>query len=138
MPYLMSSHPGSTLSDAISLALYLKENRMNPEQVQDFYPTPGTASTVMYYTELDPFTMKPVYVAKSYEEKKMQRALLQYRRPENAELIIKALRMAGREDLIGYTSDCLIRPLKSSYRRQNSSPKQAARSGKKQGVKKKK
>ena len=117
----MSSHPGSTLKDAIALALYLKENRMNPEQVQDFYPTPGTASTVMYYTEIDPFTMKSVYVAKSYEEKKMQRALLQYRRPENAELIVKALHIAGREDLIGFTQDCLIRPLRNGYRKSNPS-----------------
>ena len=117
VPYLMSSHPGSTLQDAITLALYLKENRMNPEQVQDYYPTPGTASTVMYYSEIDPFTMKHVYVAKSYEEKKMQRALLQYRRPENQELIIKALRTAKREDLIGYGPECLVKPPKAgSYR----------------------
>jgi uncharacterized radical SAM protein YgiQ len=121
VPYLMSSHPGSTLQDAITLALYLKENRMNPEQVQDFYPTPGTASTVMYYTEIDPFTMKQVYVAKSYEEKKMQRALLQYRRPENSEIIMKALQMAGRKDLIGYGPDCLVKPPKAgSYRKPDS------------------
>ncbi len=119
VPYLMSSHPGSRLEDAVALALYLKKNHMNPEQVQDFYPTPGTASTVMYYTGLDPFTMKEVYVAKDYEEKRMQRALLQYRRPENAELIAKALRLCHREDLIGYGPDCLIRPPKagSVYRK---------------------
>jgi len=123
VPYLMSSHPGSTLRDAIALALYLKENRMNPEQVQDFYPTPGTASTVMYYSEIDPFTMKDVYVAKSYEEKKMQRALLQYRRPENYDIIIKALRMAGREDLIGYGPECLVKPPKAgSFRKKDNKP----------------
>ena len=132
VPYLMSSHPGSTIHDAIALALYLKENRMNPEQVQDFYPTPGTASTVMYYSEIDPFTMKPVYVAKSYEEKKMQRALLQYRRPEHAELIIKALRQAGREDLIGYGAECLVKPPKAgSYlRKDTKSPKQGSAAAK--------
>ena len=113
VPYLMSSHPGSTLKDAVTLALYLKENKMNPEQVQDYYPTPGTASTVMFYTELDPFTMKPVYVAKDYEEKKMQRALLQFRRPENADLIRKALQKCGRQDLIGYGPECLVKPPKA-------------------------
>lgn len=113
VPYLMSSHPGSTLSDAITLALYLKKNRMNPEQVQDYYPTPGTASTVMYYTEIDPFSMKKVYVAKDYEEKQMQRALLQFKRPENAEKIRKALRLCHREDLIGYGPECLVRPPKA-------------------------
>ncbi len=138
VPYLMSSHPGSTLSDAIALALYLKENRMNPEQVQDFYPTPGTASTVMYYTEIDPFTNKPVYVAKSYEEKKMQRALLQYRRPENADLIIKTLRIAGREDLIGYSPECLIHPPKSIHTHAKSSIKRTSAFIKKNPRKKKK
>ncbi len=110
VPYLMSSHPGSTLSDAVELALYLKKSKLNPEQVQDFYPTPGTASTVMFYTGLDPFTMKKVYVASSYEEKKLQRALLQYNRPENAESVRDALRRAGREDLIGYGEGYLVRP----------------------------
>ncbi len=110
VPYLMSSHPGSRLSDAVELALYLKKNRMNPEQVQDFYPTPGTASTVMYYTGLDPFTKKEVYVATDYEEKRMQRALLQFKRKENAPLIAKALERCGRGDLIGYGPDCLIPP----------------------------
>lgn len=110
VPYLMSSHPGSTLSDAIKLALYLKEHRINPQQVQDFYPTPGTISTCMFYTGLDPITMKKVYVPKSPKEKAMQRALLQYRRPENYRLVEEALRTAGRGDLIGFSPNCLIRP----------------------------
>ncbi len=101
VPYLMSSHPGSTLNDAVALALYLRDNRISPEQVQDFYPTPGTISTCMYYTELDPRTMERVYVPKSYEEKQMQRALLQYRKPQNYHLVKKALIKAGRPDLIG-------------------------------------
>ncbi len=100
VPYLMSSHPGSTIDDAISLALYLRENKLNPEQVQDFYPTPGTASTCMFYTGIDPFDMKSVYVPRSYEEKKLQRALLQSHRPENAPLVRKALEAAHRTDLI--------------------------------------
>ncbi|MBR6776251.1 MAG: YgiQ family radical SAM protein [Clostridia bacterium] len=100
VPYLMSSHPGSRLEDALSLALYLKENNINPEQVQDFYPTPGTASTCMFHTGIDPFSGKPVYVPRSYEEKQMQRALLQAYRPENAPLVKKALYKLGREDLI--------------------------------------
>ena len=98
VPYLMSSHPGSTLSDAIDLALYLKKEHIRPEQVQDFYPTPGTASTAMYYTGIDPFSGKSVYVPKDYEEKKMQRALLQYNRKENRPLIEKAIRESGRYD----------------------------------------
>ena len=112
VPYLMSSHPGSTLSDAIKLALYLKENGLNPQQVQDFYPTPGTVSTCMFYTGLDPFTMKKVYVPKSSKEKAMQRALLQYKNPENRRLVEEALRLAGRGDLIGYGERCLLRPMK--------------------------
>lgn len=107
--YLMSSHPGSTLDDAIKLAQYLKKMNMRPQQVQDFYPTPGTLSTAMFYTGLDPRTMKKVYVAKTKEEKAMQRALLQFTRPENYELVRKALIKAGREDLIGSGKDCLIR-----------------------------
>lgn len=100
VPYLMSSHPGSKLEDALQLALYLKENNINPEQVQDFYPTPGTASTCMFHTGLDPFTGEPVYVARSYEEKQLQRALLQAYRPENSQMVKKALYKLGREDLI--------------------------------------
>lgn len=111
VPYLMSSHPGSTLESAIELALYLKKTGRRPEQVQDFYPTPGTLSTCMYHTGLDPMSMKPVYVAKSPEEKAMQRALLQYTRADRRKTVIEALKAAGREDLIGYESHCLVRPL---------------------------
>ncbi len=110
VPYLISSHPGSTLESAIELALYLKKNNLNPEQVQDFYPTPGTASTCMFYTGIDPATGKDVYVARDYGEKQMQRALLQFARPANAHLVRKALIKAGREDLIGFGKDCLVRP----------------------------
>lgn len=101
IPYLISSHPGSTLTDAVELALFLKEYGFVPDQVQDFYPTPGTLATCMYYTETDPFTMEPVYVAKDLEEKKLQRALIHYHKPENRELVIKALQKAGRSDLTG-------------------------------------
>ena len=110
VPYLMSSHPGSTLNDAIELALFLKKRNIRPEQVQDFYPTPGTISTCMFYTGIDPYTMKEVYVAKSYEEKAMQRALLQYYNPKNRDVIEKALVKAGRYDLIGMGAKCLIKP----------------------------
>ena len=100
IPYLISSHPGSRLSDAVELALFLKEYGFVPDQVQDFYPTPGTLATCVYYTEMDPFTGEPVYVAKSMEEKKMQRALIHYNRPENRKTAAAALKKAGREDLI--------------------------------------
>ena len=110
VPYLMSSHPGSTLSDAVKLALYLKQNGYAPEQVQDFYPTPGTASTVMYYTGINPLDGRKVYVARDFSEKRLQRALLQYNRPENAALVREALIKAGRADLIGYGKDALIKP----------------------------
>ena len=100
VPYLMSSHPGSTLKDAVYLAEYLYKNHMRPEQVQDFYPTPGTVSTCMFYTGLDPYTLKPVFVEKTAEGKALQRALLQYYEPRNAEKVIKALKMTHREDLI--------------------------------------
>lgn len=108
VPYLMSSHPGSRLKDAIALAEFLRDNHLNPEQVQDFYPTPGSLSTCMYYTGLDPRDMTPVYVPKSYEEKQMQRALLQYKRPENYHLVYQALKKAGRLDLVGNSPKCLI------------------------------
>ncbi len=108
VPYLMSSHPGSTLRDAIELALFLKRERIRPEQVQDFYPTPGTISTAMYYTGLDPHTMKKVFVPKAPEQKHMQRALLQYFKPENKDLVKKALIKAGRTELIGNGPNCLI------------------------------
>lgn len=109
VPYLMSSHPGSTLNDAIKLAEYLRDTGHNPEQVQDFYPTPGSISTCMYYTGIDPRTMEEVYVPRSYEEKQMQRALLQYRNPKNRKLVLKALKKAGRDDLIGNDKKCLIK-----------------------------
>ncbi|HBI64335.1 MAG TPA: YgiQ family radical SAM protein [Clostridiales bacterium] len=112
VPYLMSSHPGAELSDAVHLAEYLHSIGYMPEQVQDFYPTPGTLSTAMYYSGIDPRTMKPVYVAKTPEDKAMQRALLQWRRPDKRALVIRALQKAGREDLIGYGKECLIRPRK--------------------------
>lgn len=110
IPYLMSSHPGSTLNSAIELAEYLRDTAYQPEQVQDFYPTPGTLSTTMFYTGIDPLTMQPVYVPKSKTEKAMQRALLQYRAPRNYDLVHSALVQAGREDLIGIGQRCLIKP----------------------------
>jgi len=110
VPYLMSSHPGSDLTEAVALAEYLRDIGYMPEQVQDFYPTPSTISTVMYYTELDPRNMKPVYVCKNPHEKAMQRALIQYRNPKNYDLVYEALVKAGREDLIGFEKKCLIRP----------------------------
>lgn len=112
VPYLMSSHPGSRLSDAIALAEYIRDMGYMPEQVQDFYPTPGTVSTTMYYTGLDPLSMQPVYVARNPHEKAMQRALIQYRRPENYDLVKEALQKEGREDLIGFGPRCLIPPRK--------------------------
>jgi uncharacterized radical SAM protein YgiQ len=110
VPYLISSHPGSTLSDAVRLAEYLNKRGVQPEQVQDFYPTPGTLSTCMYYTELDPRTLKPVFVPKSAREKAMQRALLQWKRPEKRQLVLDALRETGREDLIGFGKHFLVPP----------------------------
>lgn len=110
VPYLMSSHPGSTLKDAVQLAVYLKKNRIRPEQVQDFYPTPGTVSTCMFYTGIDPLSGKQVFVPKDPKEKAMQRALLQYYRPEMRPQVIEALKRAGREDLIGTGPDCLVPP----------------------------
>lgn len=110
VPYLMSSHPGSTMDDAVQLACYLKAEHYAPEQVQDYYPTPGTASTVMYYTGIDPLTGKKVYVPTTYEEKSEQRALLQFNRPQNADKVRSALRHAGRPDLIGYEPSCLVKP----------------------------
>ena len=112
VPYLMSSHPGSTLKEAIELAEYLRDLGYMPEQVQDFYPTPSTLSTVMYYTGLDPRDMKPVYVCRNPHEKAMQRALIQYRNPKNYDLVHEALVAADRTDLIGFDKNCLIRPRK--------------------------
>ncbi len=111
VPYLMSSHPGCTLSDAVALAEFLHSTGHQPEQVQDFYPTPGTLSTCMYYTGIDPRTMQPVYVARDPHDKALQRALLQWRKPELRRLVVEALHKAHREDLIGYDRHCLIRPL---------------------------
>ena len=110
VPYLMSSHPGSTLKEAVELAEYLRDLGYMPEQVQDFYPTPSTVSTVMYYTGIDPRNKAKVYVCKNPHEKAMQRALIQYRNPNNYELVAEALKLAGREDLIGFDKKCLIRP----------------------------
>ncbi|MEF9983524.1 MAG: YgiQ family radical SAM protein [Oscillospiraceae bacterium] len=110
VPYLMSSHPGSTIKDALELAVYLKRHNMRPEQVQDFYPTPGTISTAMFYTGLDPLTMEPVFVPKTTDEKHIQRVLLQYYRPENKRLIINTLLKLKREDLIGTNPGCLVAP----------------------------
>ena len=108
VPYLMSSHPGSTIKDAIELALFLKRNRLHPEQVQDFYPTPGTVSTCMFYTGLDPYTLESVYVPRTPEEKAQQRALLQYFKPENKHIVLSALKKCGRFDLIGTSENCLV------------------------------
>ncbi len=130
VPYLMSSHPGSTLNEAIALAEYLRDTGHSPEQVQDFYPTPSTISTVMYYTGLDPRTMKPVYVPTNPHEKAMQRALIQYRNPKNYYLVHEALVKAGRTDLIGYEKKCLIRP-----RTGGPAGKPPAKSGAKPGAK---
>ncbi|MEG1608973.1 MAG: DUF3362 domain-containing protein, partial [Clostridia bacterium] len=112
VPYLISSHPACTIDDAINLALYLKSINYMPEQVQDFYPTPSTKSTCMYYTGINPDTMQPIYVAKSKKEKMFQRALMQYRKKENYEIIHEALIEAGRSDLIGFGENCLIKPTK--------------------------
>lgn len=112
VPYFMSSHPGATLKDAVELAEFLHEMGYHPQQVQDFIPTPGTLSTCMYYTGLHPLTGEKIYTAKSYEEKQMQRALMQYWLPGNYELVCKALKAAHRDDLIGYDRHCLVRPRK--------------------------
>ena len=132
VPYLMSSHPGCTLRDAVELAEYLRDTGHEPEQVQDFYPTPSTLSTVMYYTGLDPRTMEKVYVPKNPHEKAMQRALMQYRNPANYALVKEALVKAGRTDLIGFTPQCLIRPYppKAPRRDAGKSEKQPAASQK--------
>ena len=127
VPYLMSSHPGCTLSDAVALAEYLNRTGRQPEQVQDFYPTPGTISTCMYYSEINPFTMKSVYVPKAPIDKALQRALLQWKRPENRRLILQALRQADREDLIGFGKECLIRPERTQPARGENTPEEPAK-----------
>ena len=138
VPYLMSSHPGSTLKEAIELAEYLRDLGYMPEQVQDFYPTPSTISTCMYYTGLDPRTMEPVYVPVNPHEKAMQRALIQYRNPKNYELVEEALKKAGRTDLIGYDRKCLIRPRKGNGAGEKSLPGEKRLSREKSLPKKKK
>ena len=132
VPYLMSSHPGSTLKDAVELALFCKRENIHPKQVQDFYPTPGTISTCMFYTGIDPYTMKEVYVPKTEEEKSMQRALLQYFIPENKQKVIKALIKAGRKGLIGYDSKCLVQPMsnQNNYKGNNKGQKSSYNSNK--------
>ncbi len=129
VPYLMSSHPGSTLREAVALAEYLRNTGHQPEQVQDFYPTPSTLSTVMYYTGLDPRTMERVYVPTDPHEKAMQRALIQYRNPKNYNLVHEALVRAGRQDLIGYARPCLIRPRPGEARPPVKKPAQKPRKG---------
>ena len=126
VPYLMSSHPGSTLKEAVELAEYSRDLGYMPEQVQDFYPTPSTLSTCMYYTGVDPRTMKPVYVPKSPHEKAMQRALIQYRNPELYDLVSEALHKAGRTDLIGFGPKCLIRPRKFADQKKNEREKNSS------------
>lgn len=118
VPYLMSSHPGSTMKEAVKLAEYIRDMGYMPEQVQDFYPTPSTISTCMYYTGVDPRDMKPVYVPKNPHEKAMQRALIQYRDPKNYDLVMEALQKAGRMDLVGYGGHCLIRPWRQRSEKQ--------------------
>jgi uncharacterized radical SAM protein YgiQ len=130
VPYFMSSHPGSELSDAIELAEFIRDMGYHPQQVQDFIPTPGTLSTAMWYTGIDPLTGEKVYTAKSYEEKLMQRSLMQYWLPKNQEIVRKALRLAHREDLIGFDRKCLVRP-EGSERRNQAGGQQASHRKKK-------
>ena len=122
VPYLMSSHPGSTMREAVELAEYIRDMGYNPEQVQDFYPTPSTLSSVMYYTGLDPRTMEKVYVPTDPHEKAMQRALIQYRNPKNYYLVREALLKAHREDLIGSGPKCLIRAIPPSAQKRTTPP----------------
>ena len=126
VPYLMSSHPGSTMDDAIQLACYLKKSGLRPEQVQDFYPTPGTMSTAMFYTGLDPRDMKPVYVPRDPTEKAMQRALMQYFNPANHALVKQALLKAGRDDLIGWGAGCLIPPYVREKKKEDKASKKTS------------
>lgn len=128
VPYLMSSHPGSTMKDAIELSVFLKKEGLRPEQVQDFYPTPGTVSTCMYYTGLNPYTMEEIYTAKTMDEKAQQRALLQYFLPQNKELVLRALKKYGRTDLIGNGKDCLIADNEARTQQKASKPIQKKKS----------
>ncbi|MBR3771979.1 MAG: DUF3362 domain-containing protein, partial [Clostridium sp.] len=132
VPYLMSSHPGSTLKEAVELAEYIRDLGYMPEQVQDFYPTPSTLSTCMYYTGYDPRTMRKVYVPKNPHEKSMQRALIQYRNPDNYDLVVEALSKAKRTDLIGFGENCLVRPRKFKSEKEDSAKKKE-KSGSKTG-----
>ncbi|MGN0157308.1 MAG: YgiQ family radical SAM protein [Lachnospiraceae bacterium] len=136
VPYLMSSHPGSTLKEAVALAEYLRDLGYMPQQVQDFYPTPSTVSTVMYYTGLNPITLKPVYVCRNPHEKAMQRALIQYRNPQNRQLVEEALIKAGREDLIGFSKNCLIRPQNGKFEKRKTENSVKPQGGKKSPKKK--
>ena len=132
VPYLMSSHPGCSLDDAVRLAEWLNKEGVQPEQVQDFYPTPGTLSTCMFYTGFDPRTMQPVFVPKRQEEKAMQRALMQWKRPEKRDMVLKALYKTGRTDLIGFEKHCLVRPNQSKRRPESGKgekPEQRSASG---------
>lgn len=137
VPYFMSSHPGSELSDAIELAEFIRDMGYHPQQVQDFIPTPGTLSTCMYYTGIHPLTGEKVYTAKSYEEKKMQRALMQYWLPKNHDIVRKALHMAHREDLIGFGPKCLVRPREQDRQEYPGHPRRQHKQGK-QGKQEKK
>ena len=137
VPYFMSSHPGSELSDAIELAEFIRDMGYHPQQVQDFIPTPGTLSTCMYYTGIHPLTGEKVYTAKSYEEKKMQRALMQYWLPKNHDIVRKALHMAHREDLIGFGPKCLVRPREQDRQEHPGRPRCQHKQGK-QGKQEKK
>lgn len=131
VPYLMSSHPGATLKDAVELAEFIKNEKLHPEQVQDFYPTPGTISTAMYYTELDPYTLEKVYVAKTPHDKALQRALMQYFNPKNYDLVYEALNKAGRRDLIGTSPKCLIKPKANTFNINQQARGKYAKKGKK-------
>jgi len=134
VPYLMSSHPGSTMKEAVELAEYLRDLGYMPEQVQDFYPTPSTISTVMYYTGIDPRNGEKVYVCRNPHEKAMQRALIQYRNPKNYDLVCEALEKAGRDDLIGFDKKCLIRPRKSRANKKSQSLKEIGKKTKKKTI----
>ncbi len=127
VPYYMSSHPGSTLEAAIELASFIKKHEHTPEQVQDFYPTPGTLSTCMFYTELDPRNMETVYVPKTQHEKAMQRALIQFKNPKNYSLVYEALKITGRQDLVGYGRKCLLKPRSVNKNKQKAQSKKNAR-----------
>ena len=133
VPYLISSHPGCTLEDAVQLAEWLNKQGHMPEQVQDFYPTPGTLATCMWYTGIDPRTMKPVFVPKTPHDKALQRALIQWRKPQNRSLVLEALHKTGREDLIGYGKECLIRPSRPAGQAQPATERKSERKNKTAG-----